>query len=206
VEKGRERELPTLFLAAPRTSGGRLAVGFGWNRLSDGLLMHTFFFALRALICTLLLLTPPSRPSGAEELSNVFVDSEGRVHLTGRAGGDRLAPKLKDQISVRDAKLAPDMRTAGWLVEYENCCTSYPIPLTLVLYRNGRIRREIRPGQMIYDWRFREGGRETALCEGTVHGKVEPHCLLYDCGSGKLLEEWRGGGEAPGWATGLRRE
>jgi hypothetical protein len=38
--------------------------------------------------------------------------------------------------------VAEDKQTVGWLIDYENCCTSYPIPLTLVIFRSGEIIRE----------------------------------------------------------------
>src|SRR5215510_8398404 len=131
--------------------------------------MHAFPATLRTATCALLLFASRELRPRVEVLSKVSVD-DGVVRLTDQAGHDRTAPRLKDQVSARDAKLAPDSATAGWLVEYENCCTSYPIPLVLVLYRDGRIRHEIRPGRMIYDWRFHAGGRQAALCQGTVHG------------------------------------
>jgi hypothetical protein len=172
----------------------------------QGLPMRIFFFTFRTAACAMLLLSPAALRPDSGDIAKVFVDNAGAVHLVDRSGHDRAAPKLKDQISAADAKVAPDGRTAGWLVEYENCCTSYPVPLTLVLFRNGRVRHRIRPGLMIYDWGFEAGGSQAALCEGTVHGQSEPHCLLYDSVTGKLLNAWQGQGTVPGWAAPLRRE
>jgi len=84
-------------------------------------------------------------------------------------------------------RLAPDGRTLGWAVEYENCCTSYSIPLILVIYRDGRILRTIDDGMMIWDWAFR-GGTQVVLQTGPTHGDA---CIygLYDIASGKQLDE-----------------
>jgi len=165
--------------------------------------MPTVLYLLPWTACLLLIAAGPRR--GAP-LARVFVDKAGAVQLVDNSGHETAGPKVKDQVSAADARLAPDHQTAGWLVEYENCCTSYPVPLTLVIFRKGRIRHEIRPGLMIYAWDFTDGGRRAALCQGTVHGKAEPDCLLFDSGSGKLLETWRGKGPAPEWAAPLERE
>ena len=74
-------------------------------------------------------------------------------------------PKVSEQVSASEAKLADDSRIAGWLVNYANRCTSYPIPLTLVVYRDGHIARQIKPGLIIFDWDFRESGCQAALCD-----------------------------------------
>ena len=49
-------------------------------------------------------------------------------------------------------KIAEDGRTVGWTVLYDNCCTSYPIPLLLVIYKDGKVQQRLnKSGQMIYD-------------------------------------------------------
>lgn len=45
---------------------------------------------------------------------------------------------------------------------YENCCTSYPIPLNVVVYRDGH-RLKISPRQMIWDWKFVADGQRIAI-------------------------------------------
>ena len=40
----------------------------------------------------------------------------------------------------------------GWTVLYDNRCTSYPIPLLLVIYKDGKAQQRLnKSGQMIYD-------------------------------------------------------
>ena len=49
-----------------------------------------------------------------------------------------------------DAPVLSANRTArGWTVLYENCCTSYPIPTVLVVYRAGGATTRIENGMMI---------------------------------------------------------
>ncbi len=82
-------------------------------------------------------------------IASVDVDSNGVIQVV-TTGGEQLNPPTEpDQISLASPKLAEDERTAGWLVNDENCCTSYPIPLELAIYRDGKITHRFRPGQSI---------------------------------------------------------
>jgi hypothetical protein len=98
--------------------------------------------------------------------------------------------------------VAEDKQTVGWLIDYENCCTSYPIPLTLVIFRSGEIIQRVKPGLMIFDWCFLDEGRKIALSSGTVHGMTYCHLNLYNARTGRLLKSWDGGFDhvAPAWA------
>jgi hypothetical protein len=60
-------------------------------------------------------------------------------------------------------------------------------------------------GMMIYRWSFVEGGKRVAFSSGTVHGDSGANYELHDVQSGRLLEKWKGDGDAgsPAWASGL---
>jgi hypothetical protein len=77
--------------------------------------------------------------------------------------------KEKNQVAVSAPKLAADKQTAGWLIEQENCCTSYSIPTGLAIYQAGR-KRLLSDGLMIYDWSFVGEGSQVAVSTGAVHG------------------------------------
>jgi hypothetical protein len=159
--------------------------------------------ALRFCIFWMLL---PAIAAAQAPIARVYVDdADGRVHIVTRAGKDTLIPKEKDQVRGDSPKVAEDQQTAGWLIDYENCCTSYPIPLTLVICRFGRIVQRIQPGLMIFDWRFVEGARKIALSSGTVHGMTFRSLSLYDVRTGRRLDQWEGSFEEapPLWARGL---
>src|SRR5271167_3479994 len=115
----------------------------------------------------------------------IVTHDAGVVHVVDGSGKDIVPPKEKDQIACSDPKISADKQTAGWLVDYENCCTSYPIPLTLVLYRNGRVVQRIAPGQMIYAWHFWKND-EVAVSDGPTHNPSGPQIRLYDIRTGKL--------------------
>jgi hypothetical protein len=141
----------------------------------------------------------------ADAEGHIVTHDSGVVHVVDGFGKDTVPPKEKDQISCSDAKISADKRTAGWLVDYDNCCTSYPIPLKLVLYRDGRVVQRIAPGQMIYDWHFWRND-EVAVSDGPTRNPSGPQIHLYDIRTGKLLQEWHGeyGDKLPVWADGLR--
>jgi hypothetical protein len=86
-----------------------------------------------------------------------------------------------------------------------NCCTSYPIPTTLVIYAAGRVVQRINDGMMIYKWVFLDNGRRVAISSGTVHGMYGIHLTLYDTQTGKLLSTWDGeeGKVPPKWGGGI---
>jgi hypothetical protein len=141
----------------------------------------------------------------ADADGHVLTNDVGTVHIMSASGDDMVPPKEKGQVGCSDAKISPDKRTAGWLVSYENCCTSYPIPLTVVLFRSGKVVQRIAPGQMVYDWHFWKND-SVAVSDGPTHNPSGPKVRLYDIPSGKLLKEWSGeyGDKLPLWAEGLR--
>jgi hypothetical protein len=136
---------------------------------------------------------------------HVVTHDAGVVHVVDGSGKGTIPPKEKDQIGCSDPKVSADKQTAGWLVDYENCCTSYSISLTLVLYRSGKVVQRIAPGQMIYDWHFWKNN-EVAVSYGPTHNPSGPQIRLYDIRTGKLLKEWHGeySDKLPVWAEGLR--
>jgi WD40 repeat protein len=139
-------------------------------------------------------------------LTKIYVGAEGLIHLVDKSGRDVVVHKEKDQISVSALKLSPDKLTAGWLIEQENCCTSYPIPSRMAIYRAGKMRF-LGDGQMIYDWCFVGNGTQVAISSGTVHGMTSRHLTLYDVRSGRLRQNWNGDDSvaSPPWAKDLKQ-
>lgn len=144
--------------------------------------------------------------NAAKSIATIHIDADGRIHIVNGDGSEIVPPKEKDQTSVASATIAEDRLTAGWLVEYDNCCTSYPIPLTLVLYRPGRPLRRLGNGMMIGDWHFEAGGKQVAFSTNTVHGDLAPHYELRDTQTGRLIDKWNGpvNSKSPQWATRLK--
>jgi hypothetical protein len=137
-------------------------------------------------------------------LVKVYVGSDGLAHVVDGKGKDVAIPKEKAQVAVSAPKLAPDKQSAGWLIEQENCCTSYTIPTAVAIY-TAKKTRLLGDGLMVYDWCFVGEGSQVVLSTGTVHGMTSRHLLLYDSRSGQLLEKWNEelGEVLPTWAKDL---
>jgi hypothetical protein len=138
-------------------------------------------------------------------IAKLSINPDGRVHIVHSDGEEITAPKERDQVSVKSAALADNRLAAGWLVEYENCCTSYPIPLTLVIHIPGRPLQRLGDGMMICNWRFEAGGKQVAFYTNTVHGDFAPHYELRETRTGRLIAKWDGHltARSPAWATKL---
>ena len=163
---------------------------------------------MNALVMVWLLLSAATAAAQNASIARVYFGaSDGRAHVVSVAGKDTAIAPEKDQAGIQSAQLSEDRTTAGWLVEYPNCCTSYPVALTLVIYRSGRIVRRLTPGWMIFDWRFLEGGKKIAMSAGTVHGMTYRSLSLYDVVTGRMEDHWDGAFEAtpPAWARELKQ-
>lgn len=110
-------------------------------------------------------------------------------------------------VGFSDVQLAADKQTLGWTINVENCCTSYPIPLSVVIFRHGRVLHTFAQGQMVWSWMFFLGGKRIAVVFGLTHGPEIGDYRLYDAQTGKLISEVSGDEDtqalkpdAPEWA------
>lgn len=99
-----------------------------------------------------------------------------------------------NDVGFADVQLAEDRQTLGWTINVENCCTSYSIPLSVVVFRDKKVLHTISPGLMIWSWKFVDGGKKVEVVSGTVHGSDVGDDQVYDVQSGKLLSDDNGGG------------
>jgi hypothetical protein len=143
----------------------------------------------------------------AEQIERVSPDPDGTIHIVLAGGKQTTIARQKDQVGTDDIQIASDHSAAGWTELYPNCCTSYPIPLNIAVYRDGRVRRRFKSGLMIYKWQFWKGGKQIAFCSGTVHGDQGVTCELHDVASGHNLASFERmpTEHSPDWAQGLRR-
>jgi len=89
---------------------------------------------LSASLCALALLTLASVAAAVETYVQAVVDSSGHLRIVTTDRRAIVPKKAPAQVGFAMAVIAPDRRTVRWLALYSNCCTSYPIPLQLVLY------------------------------------------------------------------------
>jgi hypothetical protein len=91
-------------------------------------------------------------------------------------------------LGFTQVEMARDRQTIGWAIDVENCCTSYSIPIRIVIFRHKHVLHTFEQGQAVYTWMFRESGKQVAILFGPTHGPGGDY-RLYDVKSGKLVSE-----------------
>ncbi len=110
---------------------------------------------------------------------------------------EKLRPRKKstadnivfNEEGISDPKVAGDKRTIAWTEQFDNCCTSYSIPLVLAIYRGGKNIVHIQQGLMVWGWMFCDGGKHVAAVWGTVHFSDIGDYQLYDTETGHMIDE-----------------
>lgn len=136
------------------------------------------------------------------------IDSASRLRLITTSGRTISPSRDSDQVGFEAVSISRDRRSVGWLALYPNCCTTYPIPLRLVVRTADRVRVFEGSGLPIWAWTFIDGGR-VAFQESPVHGDAPLHYELRDVRSGALVEQfdWPTGEpkKLPNWVRTLDR-
>ena len=114
-------------------------------------------------------------------------------------------------VGFSGVELAQDRQTLGWTINFQNCCTSYSIPLSVVVFQHKQVLHTFDQGQMVWSWMFLEGGKQVATVFGPTHGPEVGDYQLYDVKTGKLMSEVWGDADtqslktdAPDWAMRLQ--
>jgi len=115
------------------------------------------------------------------------IDSAGQLRIV--LSNNRVLRPSKDsgQVGFEQVAMSADHRTVGWLALYPNCCTSYPIPLSLVLLRADGSRTVINDDLPIWQWAFAADGRSVAIRQAPVHGAAPTSYERRDIRTGRLL-------------------
>lgn len=128
--------------------------------------------------------------------------------------------KYTDQVGFRSPQISADGNTVGWLTLYDNCCTSYAIPLELVIFRKGKtLQRFTGNGTPVWNWYFVPGTENVAFSQQPTHGSNSSHYELRNIETGVLVAEYYGNDDeldgeetnnsnekkaaAPDWVTGF---
>jgi hypothetical protein len=149
----------------------------------------------RVVACGLLLHTNPSvaqtRPSRerrAVTFRSVAIDSNGSLVITRSDQVLIVVPKEAEQSAFADPAVSSDRTAVGAQAEFPNCCTSYDIPLQLVIYSDGRVHRFTGNGLPIFQWHFADGGARVAFGQEPVHFGCSIHYELREVKSERLLD------------------
>ena len=114
------------------------------------------------------------------------IDSTGQLQVVLSDGRVISAPKDSAQVAFEQVALSADHRIVGWVALYENCCTTYPIPLKLVLLRVDGDRTVITNDLPIWQWAFAADGRSVVIRQAPVHGPAPTFYERHDIRTGHL--------------------
>jgi hypothetical protein len=131
------------------------------------------------------------RSAGArrtETYQSVTIDANGSLVITTSDRKTIIVPKEGEQTAFAEPIISPARTAVGAQAEFPNCCTSYDIPLQLVIYANGRVHRFTGIGLAIFQWHFAPGGTRVAFGEQTVHSACSTHYELRDIESERLID------------------
>jgi hypothetical protein len=118
-----------------------------------------------ALLC---LFVAPAAQAGPFVGSTLSAD---RASLVVRTADESFpAPKTEaEQRGFDQPQVSSDGKFVGWVALETSCCTSYPLPITLVLLRDDRSLFRFDEGLPIWAWKFEQGGT-VAFRQRTTHG------------------------------------
>jgi hypothetical protein len=146
----------------------------------------------------------PARSTDAQQTyRGAAIDSAGRLSIVTSSGRVVRPPLDSGAVGVEQVLIARGGRVVGWVATYQNCCTSYPLPLRLTLRHSDGHRTVVGADLPIWQWAFVANGRRVVLRESPVHGDAPTHFELRDAVTGAALDSvdvHPGSGRLPAWA------
>jgi hypothetical protein len=136
-----------------------------------------------------------AQTASAETYEAVDIDADGnlriltsdqRTVIVPKDGSPKAGESFGKQTAFEKPVLSDDRRAVGAQAMFGNCCTSYEIPLQLVIYSSGKTHR-FEGGLAIFDWHFADGGRRVAFSQQTVHFSCSVHWELRDIATERLV-------------------
>jgi hypothetical protein len=140
------------------------------------------------VVASVLVIGSASRVGAQTMYSRAVLDSTAGLQLTTSTGRRIFAAKDSGQVGFAAPAISSNRRRVGWLALYPNCCTSYPIPLKLVVRTADKDHVFEGNGLPIWKWTFVDGGARVAFQQTPVHGDAPAHYELRDAGTGRLIE------------------
>lgn len=132
--------------------------------------------------------TPATGTPPVETYQSVAIDAQGNLAITTTDGRTIVVPKEGEQRSFSAPKLSADRTAVGAQALFPNCCTSYDIPLQLVVYAAGKMIRFTGDGRPIFEWHFANAGTRIAYGQQPVHFGCSVHYELWDIPSLALID------------------
>jgi hypothetical protein len=132
--------------------------------------------------------TPSSREAQPEHYVSAAVDRRGNLAIAKSNGQSVILRKEGEQTGFSSPVVSSQKTAVGTQAMFANCCTSYDIPLELIVYAAGRVHRFRGIGLPIFQWRFVDGGTRVAYGQEPVHFGCVTHYELRDVATERLIE------------------
>jgi hypothetical protein len=118
------------------------------------------------------------------------VDKNGQLCIITGDGRKIIMQKDTDQVGFEHIHISADRHSVGWLANYPNSSTSYPIPLVLIIYANGTLH-EFKGNELpIWKWHFNSDSKLVAYEQETVHGSLGIHYELHEIASERMIDSY----------------
>lgn len=127
-------------------------------------------------------------PRRAETYQAATIDGHGHLTIVMTGGQTVLVRKEGDQTAFSAPVVSSAKTAVAAQALFANCCTSYDIPLQLVVYAQGKTHRFRGVGLPIFQWGFADSGTRIAYGQETVHFACATHFELREIESERLLE------------------
>ncbi len=164
-------------------------------------------FPLRLATVALLCSADPLAAQVPEIYDSAVVEATGLLRIVTMDHRQIQPPRDTDQVGFDEAAVSPNRLAVGWLALFPNCCTSYPIPLKLVIYSDGTVHTFTGAGLPIWRWQFDSTSTRVAFYQETVHGGMGAHYELRDIVTEALVMQYEpvASEPPPAWAAPLIR-
>ena len=118
------------------------------------------------------------------------VNDSGQLCIVTRGGRKIITEKDTEQVGFEKIVISEDGHSVGWLADYPNITTSYPIPLALIIYSDG-ILHEFRGNELaIWKWQFYSDSKQVAYKQATVHGNWGIYYELRDITTERMVDSY----------------
>jgi hypothetical protein len=146
------------------------------------------------LLCTIVPTCVTAKPhyivsTGAETYDLAMVDADGQLVIIKTSGQRVLVHKEAEQTTFSPPAISSGRTAVGAQAMFGNCCTSYDIPLQLVVYASGRVHRFKGVGLPIFQWGIADSGTRIAYGQEPIHFGCAIHYELRDITSERLIDE-----------------
>ena len=146
---------------------------------------------MKPRIAVLALLLIPVAVLAASFETAVLAGDGTALVLTSSDGARFDAPRLPEQVAFDQPRVSPNGRYVGWLASFPNCCTSYPVPLALVVIDASRHLHTFDGSKLaISSWCFLPSSAAVAYAQGVLHGSDARLFELRSISDGRLVARY----------------